>query len=124
VAESPVPGAETFVFTSRLREGTERGYEEFHRAIPASLDEAMRAAGILAWRIFRNGRTLTHEVTASNRAAALSALAEDPVNQQWQLDVAPFVDDTEADDTTDSGQHDVGQRDVGQLIWDFDWPTR
>jgi L-rhamnose mutarotase len=119
VTESPAPGAEAFVFSSRLREGTERGYEEFHRAIPARLDEAMRDAGILAWRIFRNGRTLTHEVVAVDRAAALSALAANPINQQWQLDVAPFVDDSEVDDDIESGQ-----REVGRLIWDFDWPTR
>jgi L-rhamnose mutarotase len=119
VTESVASDAETFVFTSRLREGAERGYEEFHRAIPARLDEAMREAGIHAWRIFRNGRTLTHRVTATNRASALSVLSKDPVNQQWQLDVAPFVDDSEVDDATDAGQ-----REVGLLIWDFDWPTR
>jgi L-rhamnose mutarotase len=117
VIESPT-GAETFVFTSRLRDGAERGYEEFHRAIPARLDEAMREAGILAWRIFRNGRTLTHDVTATNRASALAALSEDPVNLQWQLDVAPFVDDSP------SAGDDLAPHDVGQLIWDFDWPTR
>jgi L-rhamnose mutarotase len=113
-----VSGAETFVFTSRLRNGAERGYEEFHRAIPARLDAAMREAGIVAWRIFRNGRTLTHDVTAINRASALSALDEDPINQQWQLDVAPFVDDSPGADG------DPVPHDIGQLIWDFAWPTR
>jgi L-rhamnose mutarotase len=123
VTESPASGAEAFVFTSRLREGTERGYEGFHRAIPARLDEAMREAGIVAWRIFRNGRTLTHEVTATNRTSALSALSENPVNQQWQLDVAPFVDDSLSTDSP-GADDDRAPHDAGQLIWDFDWPTR
>ena len=122
-AEQAVP-TETFTFTTLLRPGKERDYERFHRAVPADLDAAMRAAGVLGWQIRRQGTTLTHEVTARSRTRMNLILESDQVNRAWQAEVAPFLDtdrpapapDGDADGGADGGP--------GALVWDFSWPTR
>lgn len=114
-AEQLAP-TETFTFTTRLRAGREHDYERFHRAIPADLDAAMRAAGVLAWQIRRQGTTLTHEVTARSRARMNLVLQQDQVNAAWQREIEPFLDARPPTSPPDA--------DPGMLIWDFSWPTR
>ncbi|MFC1431675.1 L-rhamnose mutarotase [Streptacidiphilus sp. N1-3] len=111
-----VPPTETFTFTTLLRAGREQDYERFHRAIPAELDAAMRAAGVLGWQIMRQGTTLTHEVTARSRTRMNLILEGDEVNRAWQHEVAPFLDAGRPAPAPDAG--------AGALIWDFSWPTR
>ena len=112
---------ETFEFRTRLKPGREVEYEHFHRAIPADLDRAMRAAGVLGWRIYRNGTTLTHVVQAHGRARLQTVLEADPVNRAWQRQVAPFLRAPAADDTAPDVPAPSGR---GALIWDISWPTR
>ena len=113
--EHPAP-METFTFTTLLRAGKERDYERFHQAIPAELDAAMRAAGVLGWQIRRHGTTLTHTVTAESRAQMNRILEDDSVNRAWQREVAPFL--ASGRPTPPPGT------DPGALIWDLSWPTR
>jgi L-rhamnose mutarotase len=108
---------ETFTFTTCLRPWKEHDYERFHRAVPAELDAAMRAAGVLGWLIRRQGTTLTHEVTARSRARMNLILESDQVNRAWQLEVAPFLDTGRSAPPPDG----VGP---GALVWDLSWPTR
>jgi L-rhamnose mutarotase len=107
--------ADSFEFHTYLAPGMGPAYEEFHRAIPADLDTVMRAAGVLGWRIYRNGETLTHRVDAVDRGRMDRILDADPVNQRWQREVAPFL----VQDPATEDDHDPGE-----LVWDFSWPTR
>jgi L-rhamnose mutarotase len=104
-----------FEFCTRLALGRELDYEHFHRAIPADLDRAMRDAGVLGWRIYRNGTTLTHVVEARDRARMQALLDADPTNRAWQTQVAPYLAAKPAADIPATR---------GTLIWDFSWPTR
>ena len=104
-----------FEFCTRLAPGRELDYERFHCAIPADLDRAMRDAGVLGWRIYRNGTTLTHVVEARDRAQMQAGLDADPVNRSWQTQVAPYLAPEPAEDIPTTR---------GTLIWDFSWPTR
>lgn len=119
-----------FEFCTRLAPGRERDYEFFHRAIPADLDRAMRAAGVLGWRIYRDGSTLTHVVEACDRARMRAALDSDPVNRAWQEQVAPFLaaaQDPPASAAPASAAPAAvapGPAQRGVLIWDLSWPTR
>jgi L-rhamnose mutarotase len=103
-----------FRFATKLIAGQEQRYEEVHCAISPELHEAMRAAGVVSWRIFRNNTTLTHQVEAVDRGRMEAILADDPVNRDWQKQVAPFLD--KADVSVPAIQ--------GALIWDFTWPTK
>jgi len=109
---------QTFAFTTHLAEGRERDYEQFHRSIPADLDRAMRDAGVVGWRIHRDGTTLTHFVEALDRARMEAQLSVDPVNLAWQEQVAPFLAPAE------SGVATASPAEAGAFIWDFSWPTR
>jgi L-rhamnose mutarotase len=106
--------SESFEFHTWLAPGLGPAYEAFHRAIPAELDAAMRTAGVLEWRIYRRGNALTHRVVAHDRLRMSEMLDDDPVNQSWQRQVAPYLAD---------GTGDVPS-DRGVLVWDFTWPTR
>lgn len=105
---------DTFAFCTHLVPGREEEYERFHRAVPAELKSVMRAAGVLNWRIHRNGTTLTHFVEARSREFMRAYLDSDPVNVRWQQQVAPFL-----------APHGDRQpaAEPGRLIWDFSWPT-
>jgi len=107
---------DTFSFPTYLRPGREEDYERFHHAIPADLDRAMRDAGVLNWRIYRNGLTLTHVVEARDEHAMRARLDVDPINRRWQEEVAPFL--ASADDPAPEATE------PGRLIWDMSWPTR
>jgi L-rhamnose mutarotase len=106
---------ESFEFRTFLAAGMGPAYDDFHRAIPGDLDAAMRAAGVIGWRIYRNGTTLTHRVVALDRRRMGQVLDRDPVNMRWQKQVAPYLVEAPAGD--------VGG-DPGDLVWDFSWPTR
>jgi L-rhamnose mutarotase len=113
------PPTDAFAFRTRLVPGRELDYERFHRAIPTDLDRAMRAAGVLGWRIYRNETVLTHIVEALDRARMQSLLSRDPINLLWQEQVSPFID-AESGSTLD----DQPSAAPGALIWDMSWPTR
>jgi L-rhamnose mutarotase len=108
-------GTESFEFHTFLAPGLGPAYEDFHRAIPADLDAAMRAAGVLGWQIYRNNETLTHRVVARDRQRMSRILDRDPVNLRWQQEVAPYLVDAPPTD---------GPTEPGDLVWDFSWPTR
>ncbi len=118
-----VKPTESFTFTTRLRAGMEGGYERLHRAIPAELDAAMRAAGVLGWQIRRQGKTLTHAVTARDREQMNTILEQDPVNRAWQREVAPFIDADESASASTPAPA-TAPAGPGVLIWDLSWPTR
>jgi L-rhamnose mutarotase len=113
-ASQGVP-SDAFEFRTALAPGLGEAYEEFHRAIPADLHSAMRAAGVLEWRIYRNGTTLTHRVVATDREEMSHVLDVDPVNESWQRQVAPYLAAVPEPAALD---------DPGFLVWDFNWPTR
>jgi L-rhamnose mutarotase len=119
--------AESFEFHTFLAPGLGPAYDDFHRAIPAELDAAMRAAGVVGWQIYRNRTTLTHRVVAQDRQRMSRILDRDPVNARWQQQVAPYLaPPTGAPGTVppDTGPPEDVPPDPGNLVWDFSWPTR
>ncbi len=106
---------DTFEFSTQLRPGLGQAYEHFHRAIPSEVATALKAAGVIEWRIYRNKTTLTHEVVAADRDRMSEILDADPVNERWQRQVAPYL-------SVEPATELPAER--GILIWDFSWPTR
>ncbi len=70
-------------------------YEAAHRAVPAELTTAIRAAGATSWTIWRSGTELFHLLECEGPdgyARLLAALERLPVNVAWQARMAELLD--------------------------------
>jgi L-rhamnose mutarotase len=95
---------------TRLKPGQETEYDAVHATIPAELDEALRAAGVRSWRIWRDGRDLFHVVEVDDYPAMRAALRDHPANVPWQARMAELL---EVED-------DYSGRDSGLgLVWEL-----
>ncbi|WP_052864368.1 L-rhamnose mutarotase [Streptomyces niger] len=83
---------ERIALHTRLKPGKEAAYERVHATIPDELDEALRAAGVHAWRIWRDGLDLFHLVEVEDYRAMRRALADHPANIPWQARMAGLLD--------------------------------
>lgn len=76
---------------TRLKPGMEGAYEAAHAAVPTELRAAQREVGIKRWLIFRDGLDLFHCVESDDYTRAIAILAQDPVNQRWQAQMAQYT---------------------------------
>ena len=77
-----------------IRPGREAEYEAVHAAVPQAVLEGLRAAGVVRWTIWRDGRTLFHAIdTVAGYPALLVALHEiGPIDRAWDAVVADLLD--------------------------------
>lgn len=101
-----------YALRSRLVAGGEEAYEQAHATIPEDLVRSFARVGIASWTIWRSGHDLFHVVEADDLAAALSTLATDPADIQWQKTIGVFVEGFVGPD---------GERDTLPLpqVWDL-----
>ena len=83
------------ILISVLRAGQEAAYEAAHARIPGDLAEALTAAGVRDWGIWRDGRTLLHLVDVDDYEAMAARLDGNVVNDRWQVEMAEFVEQFE-----------------------------
>lgn len=101
---------EQIALHTRIAEGHEADYDREHARISDELDAALRAAGVHAWRIWRDGRDIFHLVEVEDYRAMRQQLAEDPVNLRWQEHINQFLEVVD-----DYGGEDSGIRPVWSL---------
>lgn len=77
---------------TRVRADRIAEYEQAHQAVPAELTEAIRAAGVASWTIWRSGTDLFHVIDCDDYAAVLACLDAHPVNVAWQQRMAGLLD--------------------------------
>ncbi|MEV4429398.1 L-rhamnose mutarotase [Streptomyces sp. R-07] len=77
---------------TRLRADRIEEYEAAHRAVPAELTAAIRAAGVTSWTIWRSDRELFHVLDCEDYARLLAELEPLPVNIAWQAEMAELLD--------------------------------
>ncbi|MGO8958656.1 MAG: L-rhamnose mutarotase [Streptosporangiaceae bacterium] len=77
---------------TRVRADRIGEYELAHRAVPAQLTEAIRAAGVESWTIWRSGTDLFHLIGCADYAAAIACLDSHPVNVAWQARMADLLE--------------------------------
>ena len=77
---------------TRIRAGRIEEYERAHAEVPPELTEAIRAAGVTAWTIWRSGTDLFHLIECEDYAAMLASLARQPVNVAWQARMAELLE--------------------------------
>ena len=79
---------------TKLKPGSENEYQAEHATIPAELDALLRQHGVHAWRIWRSGTDLFHEVEVEDWDQFKTAMAQEPVDQAWQVRMNAFLDTT------------------------------
>jgi len=95
---------------TRLTPGKEDEYEAVHAVIPADLDAALRESGVHAWRIWRDGRDLFHEVEVEDYQRMRELLRDHPANLPWQHRMAQLLE----------VQDDYSGEDSGlRLVWEL-----
>ena len=77
---------------TRVRPDRIEEYERAHAEVPAELTDAIRAAGVTGWTIWRSGTDLFHVIDCADYAAMLAALNRAPVNAAWQARMAELLD--------------------------------
>jgi L-rhamnose mutarotase len=79
---------------TRLRPGREAQYDAVHAAVPQVVLDALRAAGVLRWTIWRDGRTLFHAIdTVAGYPALLTALERiGPLDRAWDTVIADLLE--------------------------------
>jgi L-rhamnose mutarotase len=92
-----------YALHTRLKPGKEEEYEKVHATIPDDLDEALRAAGVTGWSIWRDGQDLFHLVECEDYAAMRAALRDHPANIPWQARMAELLEVEDDYSGQDSG---------------------
>ncbi|HSZ99332.1 MAG TPA: L-rhamnose mutarotase [Streptosporangiaceae bacterium] len=77
---------------TRVRTDRIEDYEQAHAAVPVDLTDAIRAAGVASWTIWRSGTDLFHVIDCADYATMLAALASNPVNVAWQGQLAELLE--------------------------------
>lgn len=77
---------------TKVRADRTEEYEAAHREVPEELTEAIRAAGVTGWTIWRSGTDLFHVLECEDYARLLSELEKLPVNVAWQARMAQLLD--------------------------------
>lgn len=88
---------------TRLKPGAEAAYERIHAVIPEDLDAALREAGVLSWRIWRDGPDLFHLVRVEDPVRMRRHLRDHPANAVWQRRMAELLDVPDAYDDDATG---------------------
>jgi L-rhamnose mutarotase len=95
---------------TRLKPGKEEEYEKVHAVIPEDLDAALRAAGVHAWRIWRDGQDLFHVVEVEDYQRMRDLLRDHPANVPWQARMAELL----------AVEDDYSGNDMGiPLVWEL-----
>jgi L-rhamnose mutarotase len=77
---------------TRLKPGMEEDYDAAHAAVWPALLAAQREAGIKRWLIFRDGLDIFHSIECEDYDRAIAELAQLPVNQRWQAEMAQYTE--------------------------------
>jgi L-rhamnose mutarotase len=76
---------------THLKPGLEERYDNYHKAVWPEVLAGMRRVGITGYVIFRDGLDLFHYIECDDYDAAIAELAQSPVNQRWEAEMAPMT---------------------------------
>ena len=77
---------------TRLRPGAEAEYDRVHAVVPDPLDREIRASGVTAWHIWRDGLDLFHAIEVVDFSAMEEHMSGLPVSAEWSRLVHPLLD--------------------------------
>jgi L-rhamnose mutarotase len=92
----PTPN-QTVGWRTRLLPGAEEAYTRVHSRLPEAVASALRSAGVVEWRIWRDGETLFHVIeTTHGREEMARRMAElGPIDPEWDALISTLVDPSE-----------------------------
>ena len=76
---------------TRLKPGAEELYEKYHREVWPDVLAGIRKAGITRYVIYRDGLDLFHYIECDDYDRAIAELAQSPLNQRWEAEMAPMT---------------------------------
>lgn len=88
-----------YAWVLEVRPGHEEEYKKRHDEIWPEMLEALRAAGISNYNIFRHGLTLFGYFETDDLERTQKILADDPVNAKWGAWMGPIMK-VEVDEAT------------------------
>ncbi|WP_330300531.1 L-rhamnose mutarotase [Streptomyces sp. NBC_00503] len=77
---------------TKVRADRVEEYDAAHRQVPEELTAAIRAAGVIAWTIWRSGTDLFHVLEVRDYQVMIAELEKLPVNIAWQARMAELLD--------------------------------
>jgi len=108
------PAPQIVGYRTRLVPGAEEAYTRIHRRIPEAVAAALREAGVIQWRIWRDGSTLFHviETTRGRDEMGRRMSSLGPIDPEWDALIATLVDGSAEAST------------VLSLVWGMDTTTQ
>jgi L-rhamnose mutarotase len=90
-------GTEIVGWRTRILPGFEAEYTRIHSRIPDAVATALRTAGVVEWRIWRDGCTLFHtiETTQGRDEMGRRMAALGPIDPAWDALIATMLDDSD-----------------------------
>ena len=76
---------------TRIKPGFEERYEEYHRAVWPGVLDAIRAAGVTKYVIFRDGLDLFHFIECDDYDRAMAEIAKDPTSMRWEAEITTMM---------------------------------
>ncbi|WP_431279568.1 L-rhamnose mutarotase [Leifsonia poae] len=101
VRRALVPGKPTRTeivgWRTRLLPGAEELYSRVHSRLADPIASALRSAGVVQWRIWRDGQTLFHmiETTRGRDEMGRKMAALGPIDPDWDALIATLIDPSE-----------------------------
>jgi L-rhamnose mutarotase len=91
---TPSAPTTTGIWRTRLFPGQEEAYTRTHRRVPETLASALRDAGVVQWRIWRDGLSVIHliETTHGKDEMVERLAAAGPIDPVWDALIATMVD--------------------------------
>jgi L-rhamnose mutarotase len=95
--QAPQSRHETVGRRTRLLPGTEERYEQVHNRIPEPVAAALRTAGVVRWRIWRDGLSLFHVIETTDGIEEMGRRMSHigPVDPAWDELIATMIDPAE-----------------------------
>lgn len=94
---APLSGPEIVGRRTRLLPGKEQEYDRVHARIPEPVAAALRTAGVVGWRIWRDGLTVFHVIETTHGLAEMGRRMSriGPIDPAWDELIATLVDQAE-----------------------------
>lgn len=84
---------EVIGYRTRLQPGSAAAYRAVHATIPEPVAAALRASGVVTWRIWLDGETVFHQIeTRDGQDAMLARMAHlGTIDPEWDALIATLV---------------------------------
>jgi L-rhamnose mutarotase len=84
----------------RVKPGCAEEYRRRHRRVWPTLEELLRAAGVLSYTIYIQGELVFSHMVVVDYEAMVARVADDPIARQWEERFEDILEYSDADSQT------------------------